>query len=62
MPAPKNNTNAAKPARERADSILHIRVRRADKARWVRAASPAKLAPWVIASLNAASTSTPKAT
>ena len=27
-----------KPAEERADSFLHIRVRRADKARWVNQA------------------------
>jgi len=54
MPAPKNNTNAAKPAPERASSTLHIRCRRADKARWVRAAGGRKLSEWVVRVLNQA--------
>lgn len=52
MPAPKNNTNAAKPASERSGSILTCRVNRAHKALWVRAAKPSKLSPWVISTLN----------
>lgn len=35
---PINNKNAAKPAEMRAESFLHIRCRREDKARWVKAA------------------------
>ncbi len=63
MPAPENNRFAAKPASERADSQLQVRVRVADKANWVRAAKARgkrlpeagnKLAGWVIDSLNAA--------
>ena len=55
MSAPRDNQNAAKESADRADSHLHLRVTRRDKARWVRAArkSPTrKLAPWVIAALN----------
>jgi hypothetical protein len=41
MGAPEDNKNAAKDPDEKADSFLHIRVRRTDKARWVRAAQRA---------------------
>ncbi len=63
MPAPENNRFAAKPAAERADSQLQVRVRVAAKANWVRAAQARgqrlpdagnKLAGWVIDALNAA--------
>jgi len=52
MSAPRKNTNAVKSGSGPADSHLHIRVPRADKARWVRAAAGAKLSEWVIAALN----------
>lgn len=44
-----------KPADERAESQLQIRVRREDKARWVKQAQREgmKLSEWVIAKLNA---------
>jgi hypothetical protein len=62
MPAPKNNDYASKPASERADSFLAARVRRTDKALWVKAAAArtqrdpnakSGLAAWVIDALNA---------
>jgi predicted HicB family RNase H-like nuclease len=55
MGAPEDNKNAAKDSEERAESFLHIRARRADKARWVRAAQRAgkKLSDWVTELLNA---------
>jgi hypothetical protein len=37
MPAPKHNTYAAKPAKDRADAQLQMRCRGADKRRWIRA-------------------------
>lgn len=43
--------NAAKPANERKDEWLHVRVLAADKARWVKAA-PGSLAKWVVETLN----------
>jgi predicted HicB family RNase H-like nuclease len=43
MPGPINNKNAAKPADQRAESFLHIRCRREDKARWVKAAQRERL-------------------
>jgi len=52
MSAPLQNTNAVKSGSGPADSHLHIRVPRADKARWVRAACGSKLSEWVIAILN----------
>ncbi len=68
MPAPEHNQNATKPAGQVADSFLHVRVKRSDKARWVRAANArarqdrqtddrGNLAGWVIDTLNKA---TPK--
>ena len=57
MPAPAKNTNAVKSASGPADSHLHIRVPRADKASWVRAALGRKLSEWVIATLNREATS-----
>jgi hypothetical protein len=53
MPAPKNNQNAARSEDERALSHLHIRVRREDKARWVKAAR-GTLSTWVVCALNEA--------
>jgi hypothetical protein len=55
MGAPEDNKNAAKAADEKAASFLHIRARRADKARWVKAAQRAgkKLSDWVTELLNA---------
>jgi len=52
MSAPLKNTNAVKSSSGPADSHLHIRVPRADKARWVRCADRGKLSEWVIAILN----------
>ncbi|HET9374178.1 MAG TPA: hypothetical protein VFO40_04360 [Chthoniobacterales bacterium] len=54
MGAPTDNKNAAKDPDEKAESFLHIRARRADKARWVRAAQRAgkKLSDWVTELLN----------
>jgi hypothetical protein len=55
MGAPEENQNAAKDADEKAASFLHIRARRTDKARWVKAAQRAgkKLSDWVTELLNA---------
>lgn len=54
MPAPEGNQNASKPAGERKESLLHLRVKTRDKARWVKAATKAgqKLAQWVSDTLN----------
>ena len=52
MSAPLKNTNAVKSDSGPADSHLHIRVPRVDKARWVRAACGSKLSEWVISILN----------
>lgn len=56
MAAPTNNKNAAKPAEMRAESDLHIRVQRADKAAWVKTAQMKgqNLSRWVIDTLNRA--------
>ena len=37
-----------------ADSFLHMRVTRAEKGAWVRAARPGKLSEWVRRTLDAA--------
>jgi len=55
MAAPTDNTNAVKSDSGPADSHLHIRVPRADKARWVHAAAGGKLSEWVISNLNKSS-------
>ena len=47
----KNTGNKHACKDETADSFLHIRVKRSDKAKWVRA-SPGKLSKWVIETLN----------
>lgn len=54
MGAPEANKNAAKDSEEKTESFLHIRARRADKARWVKAAQRArkKLSEWVTDVLN----------
>jgi hypothetical protein len=54
MGAPEQNQNASKHSDEKAESFLHIRARRADKARWVKAAQRAgkKLSDWVTEILN----------
>jgi len=49
MPAPPNNTNARKPADQRADAQLTIRLPRVLKGKIVAAARPGKMATWVIA-------------
>lgn len=66
MPAPLENKNAQKPPGQAATSVLYIRVRRADKARWVRAANRraqahpdaaddrGALSGWVVDKLNEA--------
>jgi len=48
------NQNAVKSPSGVADSHLHIRVTRPDKARWVRAAAGHKLSEWVVENLNTA--------
>lgn len=55
MPAPKNNTFAAKPAKEAASAQLQIRVNGAHKKNWKRAAG-SNLSQWAIDTLNAAAT------
>jgi predicted HicB family RNase H-like nuclease len=57
MGAPADNKNAAKEPEEKADSFLHIRAKRRDKSRWVRAAQRAgkKLSDWVTDVLNSQS-------
>jgi hypothetical protein len=54
LPAPLEDQNAAKDSAEKAESFLHIRARRADKARWVKAAQRAgkELSDWVTELLN----------
>ena len=54
MTALPKNQNAIKSPFGAADSHLHIRVTRTDKARWVRAASGRKLTEWVVENLNTA--------
>ena len=66
MPAPLENQNAKKPPGQAATSVLYIRVRRGDKARWVRAANRraqsrpdltddrGALSGWVVDKLNEA--------
>lgn len=54
MPAPDGNKNAAKPAGERLDSILAVRVTRARKGAYVRAARPRRLSDWVTHHLDRA--------
>ncbi len=54
MGAPKNNKNNKKEIT--AGSFLQLRVKRSDKAMWVKAAHKngnGKLAPWVVETLNA---------
>lgn len=54
MGAPKNNQNGKKDIT--ASSVLYVRVKQSDKARWVREANKnknGKLAPWVVETLNA---------
>ncbi len=54
MGAPQNNQNGKKEITS--SSFLHIRVKQSDKANWVREANKnenAKLAPWVVETLNA---------
>jgi hypothetical protein len=54
MPAPIGNRNGAKPAGTQAIALLKLRVTPRDKARFVRAARPGKLSPWVLRTLHAA--------
>lgn len=56
MPAPKGNDFGKRPADERAESWLQVRVKREDKAAWVRAAQRdgQNLSQWVIAQLQKA--------
>ena len=54
MSATAKNQNAVKSPFGAADSHLHIRVTRTDKARWVRAAAGHKLSEWVVENLNRA--------
>ena len=57
MGAPSDNKNAAKDSEEKAESFLHIRAKRKDKSRWVRAAQRAgkNLSDWVTDVLNSQS-------
>ena len=51
--APKGSQNAKKPIDELATSFLHIRVRPADKGKWIKAAMhKGGLSAWVIETLN----------
>lgn len=54
MSAPQGNKNAAKPARERAGEIVQLRVKKADKERWKRAAANAQLtlSEWIVSRCN----------
>lgn len=52
MPAPKNNTNAKKPAANKNTAILHLRCKKGDKTNWMGAAGRTPLARWVIETLN----------
>lgn len=54
--APTGNRNAAKPARERADAIIQLRVREGDKRRWQRAADAVgqPLSQWIVQRLPTA--------
>jgi len=54
MPAPKGNQHAAKGEADKASSFLHLRVRRQDKAAWVRAAQSRGLglSAWVVEQLT----------
>jgi len=54
MPAPKGNDFSSKPANERAESWLQVRVRRSEKAAWVKAAQREgkNLSQWVTDTLN----------
>jgi hypothetical protein len=66
MPAPIANKNAQKPPGQAATSVLYIRVKRGDKAKWVRAANRraqarpdltddrGALSGWVVDQLNQA--------
>lgn len=56
MPAPKQNKNAAKPARERAGGHLHLRLTDGEKASYQEAALAAgqTLSAWVKHTLTAA--------
>jgi len=44
----KGNQNAAKPESDRASSFIHMRVLRSIKSKFVKAAHPGKLTPWLI--------------
>jgi predicted HicB family RNase H-like nuclease len=48
------NKNAEKPPDDRADSFIHARCKRSDKARWVKAAQKKgmKLTQWIVQILN----------
>ena len=52
---PKGPGQPPKPADEKAISWLQVRVRRADKAKWVKAAQREhmNLSQWVVSRLNA---------
>jgi predicted HicB family RNase H-like nuclease len=54
MPAPKGNDFSSKPANERAESWLQVRVRRSEKAAWVKAAQREgkNLSQWATDTLN----------
>ena len=54
MSAPAKNQNARKDESEVASSFLYIRATKAEKARWVKAASKqkTKLSRWVRSALN----------
>lgn len=52
MPFQKGNQLAARDPAKKANSFLHLRCTRAEKADWVRAAQPGKLTAWVIDVLN----------
>ena len=58
MPAPINNKNGAKPVGTTASAEINLRVHPRDKARFVRAARPGKLTPWILAACHQAADKT----
>jgi hypothetical protein len=58
MPAPLANKNGAKPPGTQASAEINIRVHPRDKARFVKAARPGKLTPWILAACHQAADKT----
>jgi hypothetical protein len=58
MPAPLGNKHGCKPVGTQASAEINIRVHPRDKARFVKAARPGKLTPWIIAACHHAADKT----